>query len=231
MSKRSPWLSIRKPLEPRRAVAMKVMAFGLPLLVWSIVSYVPWVWHPMVMITDSGGSSYRVGDRLARQDFADLNTSLVASGEKLATGVRANPVFLPEPHQVGKALYLAFTTPPFSKRDPWLHQSIWHSLQVIFWGFLASAAFGVPIGIFCGTFDFFSKLFEPFIDFIRYMPAPSFGALMVAIFGIDEGPKVAIIFIGTFFQMVLVVANTTRQVDVSLLEAAQTLGAKSRSLV
>ena len=76
MSKRSPWLSIRKPLEPRRALAMKVMAFGLPLLVWSIVSYVPWVWHPMVMITDSGGSSYRVGNRLARQDFEDLNVSL-----------------------------------------------------------------------------------------------------------------------------------------------------------
>ena len=59
----------------------------------------------------------------------------------------------------------------------------------------------------CGTFDFFSKLTEPFVDFIRYMPAPAFGPLMVAIFGIDDGPKLAIIFIGTFFNMVLIIAT------------------------
>jgi NitT/TauT family transport system permease protein len=48
----------------------------------------------------------------------------------------------------------------------------------------------------------------------------------VAILGIHDGPKIAIIFIGTFFQQVLVVANTTRKLDVALLEAALTLGAK-----
>ena len=57
------------------------------------------------------------------------------------------------------------------------------------------------------------------------MPAPVFGALAVAIMGIYDSPKIAIIFIGTFFQQVLVVANTTRKLDPSLVEAAQTLGA------
>ena len=77
----------------------------------------------------------------------------------------------------------------------------------------------------------FSRLTEPFVDFIRYMPAPVFGALLVAILGTQEAPKIAIIFIGTFFQMVLVVANTTRQIDPALLEAAQTLGADNRRLL
>ena len=63
------------------------------------------------------------------------------------------------------------------------------------------------------------------------MPAPAFGALMVAIFGIYQEPKIAIVFIGTFFQQVLVVANTVRKVDPALLEAAQTLGARPRNLV
>ena len=90
---------------------------------------------------------------------------------------------------------------------------------------------GVPLGVLCGTFALFSKLNEPFIDFIRYMPAPAFGTLMVAILGTQEAPKVAIIFIGTFFQMVLVLASTTRQIDTALLEAAQTLGAKRWRLV
>ena len=61
--------------------------------------------------------------------------------------------------------------------------------------------------------------------------AAAFGALAVAILGIYDGPKIAIIFIGTFFQQVLVVANTTRQLDISLLEAALTLGANRRQLL
>jgi NitT/TauT family transport system permease protein len=77
----------------------------------------------------------------------------------------------------------------------------------------------------------FSRLFEPFVDFIRYMPAPVFGALAVAVLGLGDEPKIAVIFVGTFFQMVLVVANTTRSVDGALLHAAQTLGATKSKLI
>ena len=96
---------------------------------------------------------------------------------------------------------------------------------MIFWGFLLSSLLGVPLGILCGTLPAIARLNEPFIEFFRYLPAPAFGALAVAVLGIDDAPKVAIIFIGTFFQQVLVVANTTRRIDPALLEAAQTLGA------
>jgi NitT/TauT family transport system permease protein len=105
------------------------------------------------------------------------------------------------------------------------------SLKTIFWGFLISSAIGVPLGILCGAFVSASRLSEPFVDFVRYMPAPAFGALMVAVLGIHLEPKIAIIVIGTFFQQVLVVANTVRKVDGGLIEAAQTLGAKRRQLV
>jgi len=112
-----------------------------------------------------------------------------------------------------------------------LHESLWSSIQVIFWGFVLSSVIGVPLGILAGTYDFFAKLFEPFIEFFRYLPAPAFGALAVAILGIYQAPKIAIIFIGTFFQQVLVISNTTRKLDPSLLEAAQTLGAKNKALL
>jgi NitT/TauT family transport system permease protein len=132
---------------------------------------------------------------------------------------------------VVRALYTAFITPPRLPTEPWLHQSLWQSLQVMFWGFLLSSLIGVPLGILCGTFGTLSKLTEPFIEFFRYLPAPAFGALAVAVLGIYDAPKVAIIFIGTFFQQVLVIANTTRKLEVSLVEAAQTLGANRRQLV
>ena len=49
--------------------------------------------------------------------------------------------------------------------------------------------------------------------------------------GIHDGPKIAIIFIGTFFQQVLIVANTTRKLDIALLEAALTLGANKMQIL
>jgi len=112
-----------------------------------------------------------------------------------------------------------------------MFQRYQHSLRIVFLGFLLAAAVGVPLGVMCGTFDFFSKLFEPFIDFFRYMPAPAFSTLLVAVFLAHDAPKIALVFVGTFFQLVLVVANTTRQLDASLLEAAQTLGANRMTLI
>jgi NitT/TauT family transport system permease protein len=231
-------LSVREPLPRTAQLWAGVLAFVLPLLLWSIVSYVPFVWHPLVLVHDPGDTrvpgtySYlAAGQNVEREVFEARNRELSARGAKLARGEPVNPVFLPAPHQVGRALYTAFTTPPERPGDFWLHESLWQSCQVIFWGFVYSALFGIPLGILCGTFALFSRLTEPFVDFIRYMPAPVFGALAVAVLGLGDGPKIAIIFIGTFFQMVLVVANTTRQVDTSLLHAAQTLGASNRQLV
>jgi NitT/TauT family transport system permease protein len=221
------WLQPFGELSPRQQFGLTVGSFLLPLLIWCAFSYLPFLWHPMVRISDPASVDYFSKDQLVeRATFQNENAKLAAARKPLAVGEPANPVFLPAPHEVAISFYKAFSTPPRRPTEPWLHQSLWHSIQIIFWGFLWSAIFGVPIGILCGTFPFFAKLTEPFIDFIRYMPAPAFGALAVAVLGIYDAPKVAIIFIGTFFQMVLVVANTTRKMDRSLLEAAQTLGAK-----
>lgn len=186
----------------------------------------------MVEIQDKGDVSYfREGGLVKKEQFRNENATAQAEGRKLATGQPANPVYLPAPHEVVTAFYTSFTTPPKRRNEPWLHESLLHSIRVIFWGFTLSSLIGVPLGILCGTYAFFSRLHEPFIEFFRYLPAPAFGALAVAILGIHDAPKVAIIFIGTFFQQVLVVANTTRKLDLSLIEAAQTLGAKKLKLL
>ncbi|MEQ3632600.1 MAG: ABC transporter permease [Thalassolituus sp.] len=196
------------------------------------MSYVPFIWHPQVEITNPGGVSYfREGMLVDREVFAVETSTCEASGCELPQGDPANPVYLPAPHEVVRAFVTAFTTEPQRRSEMWLHESLWSSIQVIFWGFVLSSIIGIPLGILAGTYDFFSKLIEPFIEFFRYLPAPAFGALAVAILGIYQAPKIAIIFIGTFFQQVLVVANTTRKLDPALLEAAQTLGAKNRSML
>jgi NitT/TauT family transport system permease protein len=228
----SSWFRPLAGLSPTRSRRLWALSFLLPLVAWSIISYVPFVWHPMLRVTDAGDIDWVTPGELApRADVERENRAVRARGGHPATGTPANPVFLPAPHEVARALVTGFTTPPFREDEPWLHQSLWHSITVIFWGFLISSIVGVPLGILCGALPSMARLTEPFIEFFRYLPAPAFGALAVAVLGIEDAPKIAIIVIGTFFQQVLVIANTTRRIDPALLEAAQTLGASPRHLL
>jgi len=211
---------------------LAVFSFLLPLALWALVSYVPFIWHPFILIEQPGSVDYfQPGMLVEREVFAAERARAGLEGRSLAEGRPANPVYLPAPHQVARALYTAFKTPPRLPSEPWLHQSLGHSLKVIFAGFALSSLLGVPLGILCGTFPFFAKITEPFLEFFRYLPAPAFGALAVAVLGIYDLPKIAIIFIGTFFQEVLVIANTTRKLDPALFEAAETLGANRGQLL
>lgn len=213
-------------------IARKLGSFLLPLLVWSLVSYLPFIWHPKVQVEAPGGVDYfQPGMRVDREEFAQQAADMRQQGLALPTGVPANPIYLPAPHRVAKALYTAFTTEPEQKDAPWLHESLWQSIQIILWGFLLSSAIGVPLGIVCGTYQSVGRLSEPFIEFFRYLPAPAFGALAVAVLGIYDGPKIAIIVIGTFFQQVLIIANTTRKLEATLIEAARTLGTRGVRLI
>ncbi len=145
-------------------------------------------------------------------------------------GTRANPVYLPAPHEVVLKGWYEFTKEPENDK-PSMWDRMRHSVWIVFAGFILSCIVGIPLGILCGTFDFFSKLFEPFIDFVRYLPAPSFSTLLVAIFLAHDAPKIALVFVGTVFQLVLVVSKTTQLLDKSLVEAALTLGARKKSIL
>ncbi|HEX9782237.1 MAG TPA: ABC transporter permease subunit [Opitutaceae bacterium] len=226
------WFTVLRPLSSRRRALLGVGSFLIPLAVWCAVSYLPFLWKPLVRVAEPGDVSwFRAGMLVDRHEFAKEAKRVAAEGGVRPEGTRANPIYLPAPHEVARALYTAFTTRPVLRGDAWLHESLWLSIKTIFLGFMFSSAVGVPLGILCGAYAAAARLTEPVVDFIRYMPAPAFGALMVAVFGIHLEPKIAIIVIGTFFQQVLVVSNTVRRVDPCLLEAAQTLGARRRHLL
>jgi NitT/TauT family transport system permease protein len=226
------WLGLKGELPDRLRLALVILSFVVPLIVWCLVSYLPFLWHSLTRVTDPGSVEYFVeGMEVPNAEFAKQLAAVAAEEGDLPKGVRVNPVYLPAPHEVLRAFFTAFTTPPRLPNEPWLHESLGHSIRTIFFGFLICSLLGVPLGILCGTYRFFAHLQEPFIEFFRYLPAPAFGALCVAILGIDDGPKIAIIVIGTFFQQVLVIANTVRKVDPALVEAAQTLGARGLRLV
>jgi NitT/TauT family transport system permease protein len=133
-------------------------------------------------------------------------------------------VFLPSPMDVLTRLYHWY-------EDEDLIGDAWISIYRVTVGFLLSAILAVPLGVMIGTYRPMQALFEPLTDFIRYMPAVAFIPLVMLWVGIDEGSKIAIIWIGTFFQMVLMVAEDIRRVPMAQIEAAQTMGAGSEEIV
>ncbi|WHP06067.1 MULTISPECIES: ABC transporter permease [Acinetobacter] len=219
-------------LSKKKKLLLSLGSFLIPILIWSCVSYLPFIWHPQVQITDSGSVSYlQVGTRIEKNAFYREAQQAVDAGKTPPNGILVNPIYLPAPHEVAKALVTSFTTPPQQPDAPWLHQSLWHSIKIVFIAFFISSLIGIPLGILSGFSATISRLNEPFVEFFRYLPAPAFGALAVAILGINDAPKIAIIVIGTLFQQILIIANTTRMVDRGLIEAGYTLGTnKAKSL-
>lgn len=141
----------------------------------------------------------------------------------LAANGSVDPVFLPGPRTVVERL------------QAWWQDSlpgdIGISVMRVVVGWALSAVIAVPLGLFIGTWRSVQALLEPLMDFIRYMPAVAFVPLVMVWVGIDEGAKVAIIFIGTFFTMVLMVAEDVRRVPLPQIEAAQTMGATRLEIV
>ena len=133
-------------------------------------------------------------------------------------------IFLPSPADVVARIGKWFS------QDNLLHD-IWISTYRVSAGWLLSALIALPLGLFIGAYRPIQALLEPLMDFIRYMPAVAFIPLVMIWVGIDESSKIAIIFIGTFFQRVLMMAEDVRRVPMQQIEAAQTMGATRGEII
>jgi len=126
-------------------------------------------------------------------------------------------LFLPSPGRVWhRAIELA--------RDGTLENATWASFRRISIGFLISTAFGLPIGILIGTYRIAEAAIEPPVDFIRYMPAVAFVPLSIVWLGVGESQKYMLIFIGTFFQQVLMVMDNVKRVPREYVDIGYTFG-------
>ena len=99
-----------------------------------------------------------------------------------------------------------------------------YSVYRVTMGFLLSVVLGVPLGILAGSFKKAEAVIAPICEFIRYMPVPAFVPLVMVWCGIGETAKIVIVFLGCFFQLVLMIADDTMSVSDDLLSSAYTLG-------
>lgn len=108
--------------------------------------------------------------------------------------------------------------------DGALWTNMGYSIFRVTMGFLLAVVLGVPLGILAGSFKPMEAIIAPVCEFIRYMPVPAFVPLVMVWCGIGEWAKIMIVFLGCFFQLVLMIADDARSVPDDLLSSSYTLG-------
>ncbi len=135
-----------------------------------------------------------------------------------------DPLFLPSPGAVALR-FLAWLT----EGDLLMDAGI--SIFRVVAGFLASAVMALPLGLVIGAYRPVRAFFEPLLEFARYLPAVAFVPVVLLWAGIGEASKIVVIWIGTFFQMVIMLSDDVARVPMPQVEAALTLGAQGREVV
>ena len=136
----------------------------------------------------------------------------------------ADPVFLPPPWQVLAQLGEWY-------RDGDLLGDVIVSIGRVLGGFCVAALVAVPLGVLVGTYAPVRAFLEPLTEFTRYLPAVAFIPLIMLWVGIEESAKVAVIWVGVFFQMLLLVAADVARVPDAPIEAARTMGATNEEII
>jgi NitT/TauT family transport system permease protein len=132
--------------------------------------------------------------------------------------------FLADPIAMFKSGYVLLTQQGFAKD---IGMTVWRVVG----GFVIAAALAVPLGVAMGAYKPIEAFFEPFVSFARYLPASAFIPLLILWAGIGEAQKLAVIFIGSFFSLVLMISVVVGNTRRDLVEAAYTLGSSDASLV
>jgi len=153
-----------------------------------------------------------------------MAAALLVIWEVVARSNLVAPQFLPAPSAVLSAIW----TMTASQSLMW-HAAV-STLRVLL-AFAIAAVMAIPIGILMSSYRIVGASLEPTIDFIRYLPVPALVPLSIIWFGVGETTKIFLLWLGTFFQLVLLVADDMRRVPHEYVEVAFTLGAKPRNVL
>ena len=169
-----------------------------------------------------------IGVPIARSRFVMIAV-LVFAGLGLAWWAATSfelvkPIFLPSPGSVVSQLGKLAS-------DGTLWLDLQASMYRIVIGFLLASALAIPIGVLIGSFGDWEAGIEPLVDFIRYMPVVAFVPLSILWSGTGDTQKFLIIFIGTFFQQVLMIMDNVKRVPKDFIGLGRTLGLPDRKIL
>jgi NitT/TauT family transport system permease protein len=136
----------------------------------------------------------------------------------LVHGFKIPYVFLPPLEVMPAAIWHMFS-------DEGITRDMLVSIYRVACGFVLAVIVATPLGMVMGYSRRMGRLFDPIVGFIRYMPVPVFIPLTILWFQSGDAQKMVVIFLGAFFQLVLMVEDAARTVPGDYYEAAVMRGA------
>lgn len=104
-------------------------------------------------------------------------------------------------------------------------KDIQSSLSCVALGFALGFVTALPVAFLMAWYTPVQKIIEPWINFIRNIPALGYAPLIVIIFGVGQKPAVILIWICTFMTMSITIYQGIKNIDTTLIKAARVLGA------
>lgn len=147
--------------------------------------------------------------------------AILAIWEIVARLGLTTPLFFPAPSTILSAMARMIS-------DQHLLWHAWVSTLRVWGAFLLAALMAIPLGVAMSGYRVVGAALEPAVDFIRYLPVPALVPLAIIWFGVGEETKIFLLWLGTFFQLVLLVADDMRRVPNEYFEIAYTVGANER---
>ena len=97
-------------------------------------------------------------------------------------------------------------------------------------GFSLGFVTALPMAFLMAWYTPVRKIIEPWINFIRNIPALAYAPLVVIMLGVGRTPSVVLIWICTFMTMCITIFHGIRNIDNTLVKAARVLGANDMDI-
>ena len=143
--------------------------------------------------------------------------------QAVASAELVKELFLPGPLAIVNALVLLF-------RQGAIWNDIWVSGQEVVYGFVLAVLTGLPLGLLMGWYRRVNYALDPFVSFFTSAPRIALVPLMVIWLGIGIWSKIAVIFLGAFFPIVINTVTGVRNLDPALIKAARSFGASDAQI-
>ncbi len=150
-----------------------------------------------------------------------LSVVLVLTTWQLVANARlVPPLFLPGPYEIAQAFVKLFSD---TRTDIWLDLST--SGQEMALGYGMAVALGLALGILMGWYTRFQYALDPYVNFFYSTPRIVLVPIFIIWFGIGWQSKVAVIFLGALFPIIINTMAGVRNTDGALLKVAKSFGA------
>jgi taurine transport system permease protein len=138
------------------------------------------------------------------------------------------PLFLPSPQAVMQQFY-EYVTGQANDKPLWQH--FLASMLRVFSAFALACVTAIPIGIAMGMSRVARGIFDPPLEFYRPLPPLAYLPLIIIWFGIDELPKVLLIFLSCFAPLALAARSGMRSASQEQINAAYSMGASYMQVI